>query len=220
MTDLNIRITVELHPSPQLVQLLERLQPGKLPGKLAGPEQPPTALETFMTERRSLRKQSMPSMGETEELLHPGPKGSDKQPQEAGEELKHQDSDIYLLEEIKPFKFDKQNFVGLSNINPALEYYEQEDLLCIRYISTNVWTTWSSIKKLHARFGIVSKNKKWGPLLKQKDKGNRRQMVSYFLHAINGGLKPGQAAGSQEDPDADFRPHLDRGHRYIDQVRW
>ena len=169
---IDIHITVELQPSPQLVQLLQELRPVQTPAKK--PEQPQTELEKFMKERKERKEPKQP------------------------------DPDLYLLEEIPPFAFYKHEFVDLE-INSAMQYYERGDSLCIRYYSARIYTTWTNVKKLYSRFGDVTRYKFMGPLLKEKDTGNRRQGVSYFIRAIGAGLKPGQAAGSQEDPDDDFR---------------
>lgn len=204
-----VHITIELQQLPQLYQLLQELRP---------------AADTGCG--RALRKPSMPSMGETEGLLHPHPTKPDEifDPMlfEEGEldtlmaeqkESNDPDPDVYLLEESPPGAyFGKRDFIDLSHINSALQYFERDDQLCIRYISTNVWTTWSSIQKVYARFGDPSTHSRWGPLLKHKDKGNRRQAVSYFLRAMAAGLKPGQSTSEsdsqEDDPDDDFRPHL------------
>jgi len=199
----DIRITVQLEPSPRLLELLERLQPGKLPGKLAGPEQPPTALETLMAERRALRKPSMPSMGETEELLHPGPEESQIKPPAVKEKPERLSRERYTLQEIPRFSdFDKP--VDLPKQSLHLQYAETKDgRLMIRYISGIVWTTWTEIMKAYA---LKNNNVR---IILLGNVGNKSTALNQFLKAMGSGLRQGQTfPGEVEDPDADFRPHL------------
>ena len=181
---IELHITVELQPSPQLMQLLQ-----ELPQLRSSAPRKPSREEIEVDISKALDNWA-------EQL--------EKKPQEAQEEPKQPDPDLYLLEEIPQFPAKNKDFIDLP-INSAMQYYELGDCLCIRYYANRIYTTWTSAKKLYARFGDLTRQRALGPLLREGDKGNRRQTISYFLRAMNAGLKPGQAAGSKEDPDDDFR---------------
>ena len=221
---LDIHITVELQPSPQLLQLLEVLLPRRQPR-----EQGPT----------------MPSMGETGRLLHPGPRVNQIKPQEAREEPKdpvlepHDPQKWDPLIEIPKFPIQAgttPEHIPVQGTSPHFGYMETDNgRLWIRYISGNIWTTWKQIMKLER--SLPSDQKKFGKLLNYSDLGNRRTAINYMIKAIRAGLVPGQAKELYEkktgeisngefwtgkektqgnhkdpvDPDADFKPQLSPG---------
>jgi hypothetical protein len=161
----------------------------------------------------------MPSMGETERMLHPGPEQPEKKPQEAKEPPKgpapkpHEPQKWDPLIEIPKFPIQAgttPEHIPVQGTSPHFGYMETGDgRLWIRYISGNIWTTWKQIMKLER--SLPSDQKKFGKLLNYSDLGNRRTAINYMIKAIRAGLVPGQAAGSQEDQDADFRAQLPPG---------
>lgn len=194
---LDIHITVELQSSSQLVDLLHAIY-----SRQPEPKQP-----------------TMPSMGETERMLHPGPEQPEKKPQEAKEPPKgpapkpHEPQKWDPLIEIPKFPIQAgttPEHIPVQGTSPHFGYIETGDGgLWIRYISGNIWTTWKQIMKLER--SLPSDQKKFGKLLNYSDLGNRRTAINYMIKAIRAGLVPGQAAGSQEDQDADFRAQLPPG---------
>lgn len=194
---LDIHITVELQSSSQLVDLLHAIY-----SRQPEPKQP-----------------TMPSMGETERMLHPGPEQPEKKPQEAKEPPKgpapkpHEPQKWDPLIEIPKFPIQAgttPEHIPVQGTSPHFGYMETDDgRLWFRYISGNIWTTWEQIMKLER--SLPSDQKKFGKLLNYSDVGNRRTAINYMIKAIRAGLVPGQAAGSPEDPDADFRAQLPPG---------
>jgi len=221
-----IHITVTLQPSPQLVELLQAMQPRQ-------PEH---------------KQPAMPSMGETETLLQPGPEQPQIKPQEAREEPKgpapepHEPQNWDPLVEIPRFPISActtPEHIPVPETSPHFEYIETDNgRLWFRYISGNIWTTWEQIMKLEK--SLPANQKKFGKLLGRSDLGNRRTAVNYMIKAIRAGLGPGQAKelyekmkgvevtnskfwtgqektpGDQKepvDPDADFRQLLNQDTR-------
>ena len=181
---LDIHVTVTLQPSPQLVELLQAIQP-----------------------RQPKHKQpTMPSMGETENLLHPGPEQPEKKPQEAKEQSKDRlplHRPVHQIVEVPAFStFTTDQPVHLSK---NLYYAESENgLVMIKYLSGTIYTLWSEIMKA-CRDQIYVK-----PIPSGKG-GNKHTALNQFIKAVEGGLRKGQAAGSQEDPDAAFKQQLTPG---------
>ena len=181
---LDIHVTVELQPSPQLVQLLEAMRQ---------PEH---------------KQPTMPSMGETERLLQPGPKQPEKKPQKAQEESKRyplSSRPTRQIIEVPAFsEFTTDQPVHLSK---NLYYAESENgLVMIKYLSGTIYTLWSEIMQACKEQIDVK------PIPSGRG-GNKYTALNQFLKAVEGGLRKGQAAGSQEDLDADFKPMLQQNTR-------
>ena len=174
----DIHVTLTLQPSPQLVQLLQALQPG--------PEQPMNELEKFMKERK--------------ELKHPDRKPQKSQEQSKGRLPLHRP--VHKIVEVPAFsEFTTDQPVHLSK---NLYYAESENgLVMIKYLSGTIYTLWSEIMKA-CRDQIYVK-----PIPSGKG-GNKHTALNQFIKAVEGGLRKGQAAGSQEDLDAEFRPMLNQ----------
>ena len=181
---IDIHVTVELQPSPQLVQLLEAMRQ---------PEH---------------KQPTMPSMGETERLLHPGTEQPKKKPQEAREKSKGRlpmHRPVRQILEVPAFSdFTTDQPVHLFK---NLYYAESENgLVMIKYLSGTIYTLWSEIMAA-CRDQIKVK-----PIPIGKG-GNKQTGLNQFIKAVRGGLRKGQAAGSQEDLDAEFRPILQQNTR-------
>lgn len=200
-----IHITVTLQSSSQLLQLLEALQPAdhKIRPQ-PGPQDSKLPVK--------------PAIGDIDALLQPGHGATQIKPQEAGEEPKgpapepHEPQKWDPLVEISKFPISActtPEHVPVPGMSPHFEYIETDNgRLWFRYISGNIWTTWEQIMKLEK--SLPANQKKFGKLLGRSDVGNRRTAINYMIRAIRAGLVAGQAAGSQEDPDADFRPMLNQ----------
>lgn len=206
-----IHITVELQPSSRLVELLQswqhaghaiRPQPGP-PGEL--PEKPAIGDIDALLKVSREQPGKLPSMGETEKLLH----SSHKEPKSPDSESTQWDP----LIEIPKFSISEcttEKHIPVPGTSPHFEYIETTaGRLWFRYISGNIWTTWDQIMKLERSLPANQKN--FGKLLRFSDRGNRRTAINYMIKAIRAGLVAGQAAGSHEDPDADFRTQLPPG---------
>jgi hypothetical protein len=204
---LDIHVTVELQPSPQLVELLQSMQ-------LRQPEH---------------KQPTMPSMGETERLLHPGPKQPKNTPQEdqerpPGRPPVHRP--VRKIIEVPRFtEFTTDQPVHLSK---NLYYAESENgLVMIKYLSGTIYTLWSEIMTA-CRDQINVK-----PIPVGRG-GNKYTALNQFLKAVEGGLRKGQAKTKSEisnsefwtgkektrddhkepvDLDADFRPMLQQNTR-------
>ena len=182
---LDIQVTVTLQPSPQLVQLLQTLQPGTQ--QPAGPEQPMSELDKFMKERKELKRQ-------------------DLKPQKAQEESKRYpptSRPVRQIVEVPAFsEFTTDQPVHLSK---NLYYAESENgLVMIKYLSGTIYTLWSEIMKACKEQIDVK------PIPSGRG-GNKYTALNQFIVAVGGGLRKGQAAGSQEDLDADFKKQLTPG---------
>ena len=205
---LEIHVTVELQPSPQLVQLLEALQPGTQPP--AGPEQPMNELEKFMKERKELKRKD----------LRP------QKPQERPPGRPPVHRPVRQILEVPRFtEFTTDQPVHLSK---NLYYAESENgLVMIKYLSGTIYTLWSEIMKA-CRDQIYVK-----PIPSGKG-GNKHTALNQFIKAVEGGLRKGQAKTKSEisnsefwtgkektqddhkepvDPDAEFRPILQQNTR-------
>jgi hypothetical protein len=152
---LDIHVTVELQPSPQLVELFRAMQPG--------PEQP-----------KEKPKGRMP--------IH---------------------RPVHQIVEVPAFsEFTTDQPVHLSK---NLYYAESENgLVMIKYLSGTIYTLWSEIMKACRDLINVK------PIPSGKG-GNKHTALNQFIKAVEGGLRKGQAAGSQEDLDADFKKQLTPG---------
>ena len=184
MSTFDIHVTVELQPSPQLVELLEAMRQ---------PEH---------------KQPTMPSMGETERLLHPGTEQPEKKPQKPQERPPGRPPvhrPVRQIVEVPAFsEFTTDQPVHHSK---NLYYAESENgLVMIKYLSGTIYTLWSEIMAA-CRDQIKVK-----PIPSGKG-GNKHTALNQFLKAVEGGLRKGQAAGSQEDPDADFKPMLQQNTR-------
>ncbi len=185
---LDIHLTIELQPSPQLVELLQAMQPRQ-------PEH---------------KQPTMPSIGETERLLHPGPEQPENKPLEPQEQPKGRTPvrrPVHQIVEVPAFsEFTTDQPVHLSK---NLYYAESENgLVMIKYLSGTIYTLWSEIMKA-CRDRIYVK-----PVPSGKG-GNKHTALNQFIKAVEGGLRKGQAKtpGDQKepvDPDADFRPVLNQ----------
>jgi len=191
----DIHVTVELQPSPQLVELLQAMQPGKS----AIPEQSFPMLEAFMAERRALRKP-----------IKPGPEPPQIKPQEAAEQPKGRPPvprPVHQIVEVPAFsEFTTEKPVHIFG---NLFYAESENgLVMIKYLSGTIYTLWSEIMTAcrdHIKVKPVPSGKG----------GNKHTALNQFIKAVEGGLRKGQAKtpdGQKEpvDPDADFRPLLNQ----------
>ncbi|MCL7412630.1 MAG: hypothetical protein M8353_03310 [ANME-2 cluster archaeon] len=107
----------------------------------------------------------------------------------------------YILKEIAPFSAPKP--VQLKKQSNHLEYAEENEKLMLRYLSGTIYTTWPEI--MHAYHLRKDAGVRIFPAGKA---GNKHTCLNQFLKAVSDGLRQGQAVGSQDDPDADFRPHL------------
>lgn len=203
----DIHVTVELQPSPQLVELLHAMQPRQ-------PEH---------------KQPTMPSMGETERLLHPGPEQPKKKPHEAKERPS------VRLPVHRPVRqiLEVPRFTEFTTDQPVhlfknLYYAESENgLVMIKYLSGTIYTLWSEIMAA-CRDQITVK-----PIPIGKG-GNKHTGLNQFIKAVEGGLRKGQAKTKGEisnsgfwtgkektqddhkepvDPDADFRPMLNQNTR-------
>ena len=203
----DIHVTVELQPSPQLLQLLQSWQSAD---HKIRPQPGPQDSELPVK----------PTIGDLDALLQPGPGQPQIKPQEAGEQPKgpapepHEPQKWDPLVEIPRFPISActtPEHIPVPGMSPRFEYIETDDQrLWLRYISANIWTTWEHIMKLEQ--SLPANQKKFGKLLGRSDIGNRRTAINYMIRAIRAGLQPGQAAGGH-DPDADFRPMLNQNTR-------
>ena len=170
---LDIHVTVELQPSPQLVELLQAMQP-------IG---------------HNIRPQ-------------PGPEQPEKKPQKAQEEPKSRmpiHRPVHQIVEVPAFsEFTTDQPVHLSK---NLYYAESENgLVMIKYLSGTIYTLWSEIMKACRDLINVK------PIPAGKG-GNKFTALNQFMEYVERGLRKGHAAGSQVDPDADFKPMLQQNTR-------
>ena len=204
----DIHVTVELQPSPQLVELLQAMQPGTQ--QPAGPEQPMNELEKFMKERKELKRQDI----------------KPQKPQEKPKRYPPMSRPVHQIVEVPAFsEFTTDQPVHLSK---NLYYAESENgLVMIKYLSGTIYTLWSEIMKACGDQINVK------PIPSGKG-GNKLTALNQFIKAVEGGLRKGQAKTKSEisnsefwtgkektqddhkepvDPDAEFRPILQQNTR-------
>ena len=188
---LDIHVTVELQPSPQLVELFRAMQPT---GHNIRPQPGSSNLPT------------KPTIGDLDGLERPGPEQPEKKPQKAQEESKRyppSSRPTRQIIEVPAFsEFTTDQPVHLSK---NLYYAESENgLVMIKYLSGTIYTLWSEIMKACKEHINVK------PIPSGRS-GNKYTALNQFIKAVEGGLRKGQAAGSQEDLDADFKKQLTPG---------
>ena len=177
---LDIHVTIELQPSPQLVELLQSCQLGTQQHAIS-------ELDRFMKERHAIR---MPKPKEP-------PKGRPLDPRP-----------VHTIMEVPMFTdFTTEKPIQITG---NLQYAESENgLVMIRYLSGTIYTLWSEIMK--ACQAKTKHNAKAVP--SSGHGGNKNTALNQFIKAVQGGLRKGHAAGSQVDPDADFKPMLQQNTR-------
>ena len=184
----DIRVTVELQPSPQLVELLQAMQPRQPPG----PEQPMSELKNFMKERKELKRQ-------------------DLKPQEVPKKPENKPKKFMMHRPVRQI-LEVPAFSDFTTEQPVhlfknLYYAESENgLVMIKYLSGTIYTLWSEIMK------ACRDQTKVKPIPSGKG-GNKHTGLNQFIRAVEGGLRKGQAKtqGDHVDPDADFKPQLPPG---------
>jgi len=209
----DIHVTIELQPSPQLVELLQAMQPAdhKIRPQ-PGPQDSKLPVK--------------PTIGDLEKLQPAGPEPPQIKPQEAGEQPKDQPPvhrHVHQIVEVPAFsEFTTEKPVHIFG---NLSYAESENgLVMIKYLSGTIYTLWSEIMKA-CRDQIYVK-----PVPQGKG-GNKHTALNQFIKAVEGGLRKGQAKTKGKisnsefwtekektprdqkeavDPDADFRPMLNQ----------
>ena len=177
---LDIHVTVELQPSPQLVELLQAMQSGTW--QPAGPE--PPQIKPQEVQEQSTKLEPKPT---------PAP---ERGPLEVIPYFLHSD-------------ITTPDFVALEKFSMRLKYGETKDgKLVIKYDTNYIYTTWLDMRRLIE--SLPNKFKFTGVKLLEDKSPNKSTALRLFIRAVVGGLREGQAAGSQVDPDADFRPVLNQ----------